>query len=377
MKLTGLYLTLIAVFFALFSGCSGNGDGDPTSIELSTTWIAMTTSETRQLEATIYSDGNIVDADIEWISGDNSIATVSGGVISPVDTGIVEITALSGAIESEPCSVHIAEEWILYSDGTQLRVITPDNDRDMAIPGTALSEYDIDGPMVWLENGIAYHTLAPFNYSYLWYRPFGSEQAHMVTGDTIEPIYDIRPNLTGGIFLTVYQDIHTLNPSQTFSQYINADHLYYTRSGVKLEDFDISPDGASFVSACRLGTSPRFVLFDLDGAASEPTDTLPVAYMASCPRFNPTGDKIAYGYATTVGRVWLIETSGGSAVNIISEGQEVAGLDWSPDGTRLVMCIRNMVNEYELWIGDPETGATQKLTNAESSSERYFPQWVD
>ncbi len=367
--ISAVYIFISAMI--LLTGCSDGGE--VTGITISTDWIAMTMTETRTISASVQGG----DADIEWQSSDESVATVSGGVITPVSPGTTNITA--GAVEftSDPCEVHVAEEWILYSNGTQLRVITPNDSMEIAIPGTDGAEYDISGPMLWTNKGIVYHTIAPFDYSYLWFKPFDDNHANMITGDTIEPIYDIRPNPDGGIFLTVYQDIHALDPTSTFGQYINSEHLYYSREGVKMEGLDISPDGSQFVSSCRLGTSPRMVLFDLAGESSEPTDTLPITYMAVCPRFNPDGNKIAYGYATTVGRLWLIELSGESPSNVITEGQEIVGLDWSPDGSEIVMCIRNMVNEYELWIGDPVAETTRKLVSAQPSTEGYFPQWVD
>ncbi len=370
MKLLKAIIIVVAAIF-LVSGCSDQGD--IIGITLSTNWIAMTTSQTRSITATTQG-GN---ASIEWHSSDESIAIVNDGIITAISKGTVAITASTDDISSEPCSVHIAEDWILYSDGDQLRLISPDDSLELAIPGTGGAEFNIKGPLLWTNQGIVYTTLAPFNYSYLWFLPFDGAVSRMITPDTIEPIYDIRPSPAGGVFLTVYQDIHSLNPTQTFPEYINSEHLYYSRSGVKMEGLDISADGTKFITACRLGTSPRLILFDLDGESSQPIDTLQVTYLAACPRFNPTGDKIAYGYATTVGRVWTINVSGGAPSNVITEGQEIAGISWSPDGTQLAMCVRNVLNQYELWIGNPSTGGTRKLTSAQPSPRPYFPQWID
>lgn len=368
-----IWFALLILFTTiLFMGCSE--EGDVTGINLSTDWIAMTMSETRTISASAQGGG---DVDIEWQSSDESVAMVSGGIITPVGPGTANITASGAEFTSDPCKVHVAEEWILYTDGSQLRVITPDDSTDLIFEGTEVNDTEIEGPMLWMDEGIVFHTLAPFNYSYLWFKDFCDDDANKVTGDTIEPIYDIRPNLEEGVFLTVYQDIHTLDPTTTYSEYVNSEHLYFSSPELKMEGLDISPDGSQFVTACRIGTSPRMILFNLDGEFSEPVDTMSITYMAVCPRFNPDGDKIAYGYATTVGRLWLIDISGGTPENVISEGQEIAGLDWSPDGSEIVMCVRNMANEYELWIGDPVSGSTRKLNSAASSNEPYFPQWVD
>jgi len=367
-----LAIILAAVIPLFMVGCSDDG-GDVTGISLSTNWLALTMSQTGNVSATTQGGS----ADIEWHSSNPSVATVSGRIITPISTGTSQITASAVEFTSAPCEVHIAEDWILYSDGTQLRLIDPADTSDMPIPGTDNSEFEVKGPMLWMANGIVYHTLAPFDYSYLWFKPFDGGDAYMITPDTIEPIYDIRANPEGGFFLTVYQDIHALNSTTPFQQYVNSEHLYYSREGVTMEGLDISPDGDKFVTACRLGTSPRMVLFDLNGESSMPTDTLDVTYLAVCPRFDPSGDKIAYGYATTVGRLWTVDIPSGTPVNVITEGREIAGLDWSPDGSEIVMCVRNMLNEYELWIGNPTTGATRKLNSAQASTKPYLPQWVD
>ncbi len=358
----------------LFTSCSDNG-GTPDSVSISPDWIALTTAQTRTIHATAH--GGNASADFQWHNSDAGVVTVNSGILTPVGPGTATVYATADGIDSEVCTVHVAEDWILYSDGEQLRIITPDDDRDMPIPGTDGSDYTILGPMVWLDYGIAYHTTAAYNYSHIWFRPFDSEEANMITPDTIEPIYDIRANPDGGILLTVYADLHSLDPRITFDQYVNADHLYYSLEGVKLEGFDVNPDGDQFVSTCRFGTIPKMVLFDLDGAASAPTDTLPITYITSCPRYDPAGTHVAYGYRTTVGRLWLIPTDGGIATNIITEGRDIPGLDWSPDGSWIAMCVQNMAGEFELWIGDPATGATTKLIEAAPSTEFYFPQWVD
>ena len=109
--------------------------------------------------------------------------------------------------------------------------------------------------------------------------------------------------------------------------------------------------------------------FGIDGTAGDTIATV----LANCPRYSPDGNKIAYGY---MGRLW-VSTSGGAPSEVLSEGEEIAGLSWSPDGASVVMCVSNAVGRHELWFGEIATGVTTKLTNAQSSANPYFPQWIE
>ncbi|RKZ31522.1 hypothetical protein DRQ36_01745 [bacterium] len=367
------YIAIILLASLLFlAGCGEeNGDVTPVSVSVSTHWIAMTTSETRVISATIHGDGGTID----WASSDNSVVTVSGGIISPIGEGTALITASAGDCTSDPCTVHVAEDWILYTDNEGLRVITPENERDMPIPGTSGATSTISGPLLWCDNGIVYQIDGPYGYSYLWFRPFSSDEARMISEDTLPTINDIRKKPDGGIFVSLLPNIYEFDESSTFPVF-GDEYKYFGIDGQRIDGFDISPDCNSFVAMCPTGGND-LVIFTLQGSESSPIDTLPVNYYATCPRFSPDGSEIAFSYGTLAGNVWLVSTGGSTPVSVISEGDDIAGFDWSPGGDRVVMCVRNPAMQFELWLGNVLTGETDKLTNATVGSLEYIPQWVD
>ncbi|MCD6501556.1 hypothetical protein J7L01_03060, partial [bacterium] len=202
MKKSAFWPVIIITLFALalFWGCGEKGSNPPnnddvTDIAISTRWTAMTDSETRTISAKAYdSDGVEVEADIQWSSSAPSVATVGGGTICGVSAGIALITAEAGGATSEPCTVYVADQWILYSGNDGLRIITPDNETDLAIPGTHAAK----GPVLWQSQGIMFAAAAPYTFSYLYFRPFDAESSVFVFDGFIEPIYDIRPSAMGG-----------------------------------------------------------------------------------------------------------------------------------------------------------------------------------
>ena len=160
-------LLISAAAMIMILGCGDdngtNGDdGDVASVEISANWTALTTSQTRTLTASARDDaGDPVSADITWSSSDESVVAVSGGVLTPAGTGSAAITAEAGGVSSSPCSAFVAEDWIIYSDTEGLRIITPDNERDMAIPETEMAKSSI----VWGGNLVAYVAEGPFTES--------------------------------------------------------------------------------------------------------------------------------------------------------------------------------------------------------------------
>ena len=375
MKKSAFWPVIIITLFALvlFWGCGDNGSNPPnnddvTDIAISTRWTAMTDSETRTISAKAYdSDGVEVEADIQWSSSAPSVATVDGGTICGVGAGIALITAEAGGATSEPCTVHVADQWILYSGNDGLRIITPDNETDLAIPGTHAAK----GPVLWQGQGIMFAAAAPYTFSYLYFRPFDAESSIFVFDGYIEPIYDIRPSATGGYLITKYlaYSIFSLPSATGLSASID-DYVDLTVPDVDLREFDPSPSGDSYIVDATLPSGPRMIFLSSDGT---PSDTL-LHTNGKCPRFSPDGSSIAYG---NTGRLWLADVATLTRSELLSEGSSIDGLCWAPDGDAIAMCVRNALGNYELWICDPSTGTKEKLTNAQTAEEYYLPQWLD
>ncbi len=362
-------LIFVALFFAIMLISCGNGtdpEADITSVNISTNWLAMTDSETKAISATAFDGAAQVSATFSWSSSNESAATVSNGIVTGRGAGTALITASCGDIVSEPCTVFVADEWIVYSSSEGLRMITPENTRDMAIPGTFAAK----GPLLWRDDGVVYAAKAQFTFSYLYFRPFDGSESEFVFSGLIEPIYDLRESPTGRILMTKYlaYAMFSFPSAENLGSNIN-EYVDFVMSNVDIREFDVAPSGGYFIDATT-HTGPRMIFISSTGA---PGDTLLLSN-GKCPRFSPDGSRIAYG---STGRLWVADATTLEKSELLSEGSSIDGLSWSPDGARIAMCVRNTLGNYELWLGDAATGAKQKLTSAQSSDEKFFPQWLD
>jgi hypothetical protein len=363
-----ILVTFAFLLLILIIGCSKNSpnehDVDVSYIELKTHWVAMTLSETRTIPYTAFDQEGPVTVELDWGTSDTTVAKVTGGVVTPVGAGTALIRSSSRDVISEPCTVFVAENWIVYSSDSGLRVITPENDRDMEIPGTSAAS----GPILWTSDGIVYNIPGPYGYCYLRFRPFDGDTECALVLDTLLPVNDIQPAPDGGILLSVFPDIYFLSSYNSIPALTTSD-VFLHIGNITFEDFGVSPDGNNFTACVRIGSAPRVIIFGVDGTAGDTISTV----LANCPRYSPDGNKVAYGY---MGRLW-ISTGGGAPVEVLSEGEEISGLSWAPDGGSLAMCVVNAIGEHELWLGDIATGMTTKLTNAQVSANPYFPQWIE
>ena len=117
---------LIAI---LRSGSSGSGSGEivpATGISLDKTTLSFTTATTQTLIATV-DPSNSTDK-VTWESSNTGIATVSGGVVTPVSNGSCTITAKSGSY-SASCEVTVAveSEIVTYTITNNLTNTSTDN----------------------------------------------------------------------------------------------------------------------------------------------------------------------------------------------------------------------------------------------------------
>ncbi|MCK5833537.1 PD40 domain-containing protein [bacterium] len=360
---------IILSLAAMLCSCGNNGnnpESEVTDVELGSNWLFMTDSESIAISASAFNGEVAVSADFDWSSSDASVAIVSDGIITGIGAGTALITADAEGVSSEPCTIHVADEWILYSGSDSLRIITPDNTRDMAIPGT----YSAIGAILRFDDGIIYVAEAQYTFNYLYFRPFNSNNTQFVFSNFIEPIYDLRLSSAGNILMSRYLS-YSIFSFPSASGLVNDLNSYidFTLGNVDIREFDVSPSGGFIIDATT-SAGPRMLFVSSDG---EPGDTL-LTTNGKSPRFSPDGTKIAYG---NTGRIWLADVETMTRTELLSEGSSIDGISWSPDGTHIAMCVRNALGQYELWVGNASTGEKVKLTEAEPSNEHFSPQWIE
>ena len=113
----------------LRNGSSGGGSGETvpaTGILLDKTTLSFTTAATQTLTATV-EPSNSTDK-VTWESSNTGIATVSGGVVTPVSNGSCTITAKAGSYSAR-CEVTVAveSEIVTYTITNNLTNVSTDN----------------------------------------------------------------------------------------------------------------------------------------------------------------------------------------------------------------------------------------------------------
>ena len=113
----------------LRNGSSGGGSGETvpaTGILLDKTTLSFTTAATQTLTATV-EPSNSTDK-VTWESSNTGIATVSGGVVTPVSNGSCTITAKAGSCSAN-CEVTVAveSEIVTYTITNNLTNVSTDN----------------------------------------------------------------------------------------------------------------------------------------------------------------------------------------------------------------------------------------------------------
>jgi Tol biopolymer transport system component len=94
------------------------------------------------------------------------------------------------------------------------------------------------------------------------------------------------------------------------------------------------------------------------------------------PRWSPKGEQILFtGIRNDQPRqIYLLSSDGGAMRPVLPKGWEGASADWSPDGYRIVLAMRNLKThpQYALFTLEPTTAAWKELPDSKDLNE---PRW--
>jgi len=96
------------------------------------------------------------------------------------------------------------------------------------------------------------------------------------------------------------------------------------------------------------------------------------------PRWSPKGEQILFtGVRKGQARqIYILSTDGGSLRPVLPKGWEGLNADWSPDGYRIVVTMRNQKihPQYALFLLEPTTGVLKELPDSKNLSDsRWSP----
>lgn len=168
----------------------------------------------------------------------------------------------------------------------------------------------------------------------------------------------LRPTAVAFVFFATTASSAFIGDEKSKSTVLTVDHLMAMQSP---RDLQISPDDnwiAYVVSRDDEKKDKGFKQIWMTSADGKSTIPLTASYTnASSPRWNPDGSVLAFlGVRGTdkeaKSQVWLLNRNGGEAQQYTHIKQGVSGFDWSPDGKRMLLTIRDAKPEDK----DKETG---------------------
>lgn len=126
---------------------------DVTSISLNQTSLTLEIGESQTLTATVL-PSNATDKSVTWSSSDNSVATVSGGRVTAVDSGIATIIATTNNGKTATCSVTVNEPLPEIIEATSISLsqtsLTLEVDESYTLTATVLPDNATDKSVAWM-----------------------------------------------------------------------------------------------------------------------------------------------------------------------------------------------------------------------------------
>ena len=126
---------------------------------------------------------------------------------------------------------------------------------------------------------------------------------------------------------------------------------------VWIEEFDISPDGATLVF--KSAAAGSYDLWTVPAAGGEPTRVTEMAGREMAPRFSPDGRWIAFEAdfgGTDVRDIHVVPADGGEPQRLTDHPLNDSGISWAPDSRRIYfntsMYWDNSVAEVDIETGD-------------------------
>jgi Tol biopolymer transport system component/DNA-binding winged helix-turn-helix (wHTH) protein len=144
--------------------------------------------------------------------------------------------------------------------------------------------------------------------------------------------------------------------------------------GTYAEDASVSPDGDLVVYVNR----PDGSLWSSHADGSSRLRLTSPPLRAADPRWSPKGEQILFT-GTRPGQprqIYMLSSDGGALRPVLPKYWEAAGADWSADGHRIIVSMRNLRThpEYALFFLEPMTGFFRELPDsAEFSQPRSSP----
>jgi Tol biopolymer transport system component/DNA-binding winged helix-turn-helix (wHTH) protein len=148
------------------------------------------------------------------------------------------------------------------------------------------------------------------------------------------------------------------------------------RTGLSLdthaEEVDVSRDGEMVVYSDR----PDGSLWRsrTDGSQRLKLTSTPLSAVAA--RWSPKGEQILFTGTRPgqTGQIYIVEADGGALRPVLPEGWEGAHADWSPDGYRIAVVMRNrkIHPQFALFTLEPTTAVWKEVPDSQELSE---PRW--
>lgn len=306
--------------------------------------------------------------------------------------------------------VHERTLFVVHRDGTQLREIA----RSSGVPHAPAWSSDGEVIRFHAENGGS-------NTSSIWEMNADGSKLHRILASVTQPVSQSAGQWTGDgkyflfsgcqnndcnlwaireawnwlrrthhdpVELTRGPDsLHVSIPAQTGSRVF----AFSLRSQRELKKIDPRTDGSVFL-APNIRTDEAVVSPDAksvlyidrpDGSlwlsrmdANKQLRLTNAPLVAAAPRWSRDGKRILFtgvqsGHAR---QIYILSADGGGLRAVLPEGREGTAADWSPDGTQIVVCMRDVKiqNKFGIYLFKPETGAFTLLPESRGFAE---PRW--